>query len=72
MSRAYHSVRALVHQAPRSSSRSFPLLLTAADRPVEILGRNSNYTSFDIRITSHKIVHFFPTFQDSESAGCSV
>ena len=51
------------HQAPRSGRRSFPLSLTAADRPFEIFGRYSDHTSFDNRITSLLKNHsLFPDF----------
>ena len=45
-------------QAPSSGRRSFLLLLTAADRPFEILGRDRNKTS-------RKIINFFLSLQDS-------
>ena len=61
--------------ALRSGRGSFNLLLIAANRPFEILGHYSNKTSYDNWIMSRKIIHFFPTLQDStfsQRADCGV
>ena len=54
-----------IMQAARSGRRSLTLKLTASDSPFEICGHYSNQTSFDYRITSHIIIHFLRTLQDS-------
>ena len=52
-------------QSQCSGKCSFHLLLTAADRPLEILWHFSNKTLYDNRTTSSNIIHFFQTLQDS-------
>ena len=46
-------------QVPRSSIRLFSLLFTAASRPFEILGHQSNQMSSNNRITPRRIIHLF-------------